>query len=53
MKKTLEIPLLEPHVHSEEQYEKLKPTIDRMIADGVVLFSLEKLQTPKPTKQTR
>ena len=43
VKKTLEIPLLEPHVHSEGQYEKLKPTIDRMIANGVVLFSREKL----------
>ncbi len=53
VKKTLEIPLLEPHVHSEEQYEKLKPTIDRMIADGVVLFFLEKLQTPKPARKTK
>jgi predicted nucleotidyltransferase len=53
VKKILEIPLLEPHVHSVEQYEKLKPTIDRMIADGVVLFSREKLQAPKPTRKPK
>jgi predicted nucleotidyltransferase len=39
VKKTLDIPLLEPHVHSEAEYERLKTVIDRMIADGVVLFS--------------
>lgn len=39
VKKTLDIPLLEPHVYSEHEYEKLKKVISRMIADGVVLFS--------------
>ncbi len=39
VKKTLEIPLLEPHVHSEEQYERLRTVIGPMIADGVILFS--------------
>ena len=38
-KKTLDIPLLEPHVYSEGEYEKLRETIGRMIAGGVVLFS--------------
>lgn len=39
VKKTLDIPLLEPHVYSEEEYEGLKEVIERMISGGVVLFS--------------
>jgi predicted nucleotidyltransferase len=39
VKKSLNIPLLEPHVYSEGEYEKLKDSMERMIADGVVLFS--------------
>ncbi len=39
VKKTLDIPLLEPHVHSEDEYKRLRSVIARMIAKGVVLFS--------------
>ncbi|MBM4333895.1 MAG: nucleotidyltransferase domain-containing protein [Deltaproteobacteria bacterium] len=39
VKKSLDIPLLEPHVYSEGEYDKLKESIERMIADGVVLFA--------------
>ena len=39
VKKTLDIPLLEPHVYSEGQYEKLTKVIDSMTADGVVLYA--------------
>jgi predicted nucleotidyltransferase len=56
VKKTLEIPLLEPHVHSEEQYERLRTVIGPMIADGVILFSRKGAkitEQTKPTKQTR
>ncbi|MFX0203153.1 MAG: nucleotidyltransferase domain-containing protein [Candidatus Hodarchaeota archaeon] len=53
VKKTLDIPLLEPHVHSEDEYERLRRVIDRMIADGVVLFSREELEPTKPTKSTK
>ena len=52
VKKTLDIPLLEPHVHSEDEYEGLKGTIGRMIADGVVLFSLKEFKITKSTKPT-
>lgn len=45
VKKTLDIPLLEPHVYSEDEYKRLKDVIGRMIADGVVLFSLEDAKT--------
>jgi len=38
-KKALDIPLLEPHVYSESEYERLKETINRMITDGIVLLS--------------
>lgn len=39
VRKTLDIPLLEPHVHSEDEYNRLRSVIARMIAKGVVLFS--------------
>ena len=45
VKKTLDIPLLEPHVYSEDEYERLGGIIDRMIADGVVLFSSNEAET--------
>ena len=38
-KKILDIPLLEPHVHSEDEYKRLRSVIARMTAKGVVLFS--------------
>ena len=50
VKKTLEIPLLEPHVHSEEQYERLSTVIGPMIADGVILFSRKGAKTAKQTE---
>jgi predicted nucleotidyltransferase len=44
VKKLLDIPLLEPHVYSEDEYKRLKgSSIDRMIAGGTVLFSHEKM----------
>jgi len=53
-KKALDISLLEPHVYSESEYEKLKETIDRMTTDGVILFSDgsdERLILPRSRKQ--
>ena len=47
VKKTLDIPLLEPHVYSEDEYKRLKDLIGRMIADGVVLFSLRETGTKR------
>lgn len=38
VKKTLDIPLLQPHVYSEEEYQRLRNNIDRMIASGLILF---------------
>ncbi len=29
---------VEPHVYSEDEAEKLKPTLDRMTRDGIVLY---------------
>jgi len=45
VKKTLDIHLLEPHLYSEDEYERLRGIIDRMIADGVVLFSSKEAET--------
>ncbi|MGQ9780087.1 MAG: hypothetical protein ACUVRM_09475 [Bacillota bacterium] len=39
IKKIIDIPRLEPHLYTEEDYHALKRTIDRMIQDGAVLFS--------------
>ena len=39
VKRTLEIPLLQPHVYTEDGYEQIKDVIARMTAGGVVLFS--------------
>ncbi len=38
-KKMLGIPGLEPHVYSETEYEEMKETIERMIKDGITIFS--------------
>ena len=40
VKKTIALSGLEPHVYTEEEYDRLKPTLDRMIEGGVVLFSI-------------
>jgi len=45
VKKTLDVPLLEPHVHSEDEYEGLRRIIDRMIDDGIILFSSKEDET--------
>lgn len=39
VKKTMNIPALEPHVYSEEEYRRLESQIDRMTEEGIVLFS--------------
>jgi len=41
VKKTLNIPRLEPHIYTEEEYEKMKDILNRMTKDGVLLFSEE------------
>lgn len=39
VKRTLNIPALEPHVYSEEEYRPLERQITRMTEGGIVLFS--------------
>ena len=39
VKKTLDVPRLEPHVYTEEEYRALAGTIARMVRDGTVLLS--------------
>ena len=38
VKKTISVPLLEPHVYSEGEYKELKESIHKMVKDGIVLF---------------
>ena len=39
IKRTLNIPSLEPHPYAEAEYQALAPTIERMVAGAVVLLS--------------
>lgn len=41
VKRTLEIPRLEPHLYTASQYEAQAPTVARMAAGGVVIFPQE------------
>jgi predicted nucleotidyltransferase len=38
-KRSLDIPRLEPHLYSEEEYGKMKETIHKMSEGGILLFS--------------
>jgi len=38
VKKALDIPLLQPHIYSEREYQAVKETLGRMTAGGVVLM---------------
>lgn len=39
VKRKIDIPLLEPHVYSEEEYLKLQETIKKMTTGGILLFT--------------
>jgi predicted nucleotidyltransferase len=41
VKRTINIPRLEPHIYTHEEYQILKSTLDKMTKNGVVLFSKE------------
>jgi predicted nucleotidyltransferase len=42
VKRYLNLRGLEPHVYSEDEAEKLQPTIDRMTKQGILLYSKTK-----------
>lgn len=37
--KVLDIPRLEPHLYTEEEYERMKGTLSKMTEGGVVILS--------------
>jgi len=41
VKKTLNTPRLEPHLYNSDEYQRLQPTLDKMIEKGVLLYSIE------------
>jgi hypothetical protein len=41
VKRFIDLPRLEPHVYSKEEYSRMKSTIDKMIEKGLVLFQSE------------
>lgn len=38
VKRAFDIPNVEPHVYTENQYEEMKDTVKRMTKEGVILF---------------
>jgi len=38
VKKVIDIYGVQPHTYSEEEYAAIKPTIDKMIKNGIVIF---------------
>lgn len=38
VRRTLNIRRLEPHVYAEQEYEQVKPTVERMIRNGISLL---------------
>ncbi|MCI2424640.1 nucleotidyltransferase domain-containing protein [Candidatus Acetothermia bacterium] len=43
VKRVLDIPRLEPHLYTEEEYENMEETLSKMTKDGVVLFPISTL----------
>jgi hypothetical protein len=41
VKRSLDIPRLEPHLYSEVDYKDMKETINKMIEGGIKLLSIE------------
>jgi hypothetical protein len=41
VKKSLDIPHLEPHLYSEEEYKKMERLIDKMSGGGMLIFPEE------------
>lgn len=39
VKRTLALPRLEPHLYTEAEYKAHREMIDKMVKDGIVLFS--------------
>ncbi|MGB9857350.1 MAG: nucleotidyltransferase domain-containing protein [Dictyoglomaceae bacterium] len=39
VKKTVDIPRLEPHLYTEDEYKKMKDVLNRMTKGGIVLYS--------------
>ena len=42
VKTAFDIPNVEPHVYTENQYEEIKDTAKRMTKEGVILFQKRK-----------
>jgi len=40
VRKTLKIRGLEPHVYSEEEYEAVRSTVERMIDGGITIYGV-------------
>lgn len=38
IKQSLRIPGLEPHAYSQEEYEAMRETVERMARDGIIIF---------------
>lgn len=46
VKRVLDIPRLEPHLYTEEEYEELREVLSRLIDGGIVLLAAETAELP-------
>ncbi len=46
VRRTLGLPRLEPHLYTEEEYERLRKTIEAMVADGITMVPAPSVGIP-------
>lgn len=50
VRRTLDVRRLEPHVYAEEEYAQVRETLERMVQDGVTVYSADCAAGVVPTR---
>jgi predicted nucleotidyltransferase len=53
VRRTLDLRRLEPHVYAEEEYTQVRETLDRMVQDGITVYSAGVAADCQPGRQRR
>jgi predicted nucleotidyltransferase len=53
VRRTLDIRRLEPHVYAEEEYAQVSETLERMVQDGIAVYSAGVAEDSHPGRQRR
>ena len=53
VRRTLDLRRLEPHVYAEEEYAQVSETLERMIQDGITVYSAAVAEDWPPGRQRR